>query len=286
MNYRHSFHAGNFADLFKHAALLRALAAVQADKAPLLVVDTHAGAGRYRLPAEALAVGEARAVARLLADPAASEVFAPLVRATRPDGDGLVYPGSPILAAGRLRADDRLIACELRPDDGAELSGALRSYGPRAEVRLEDGYEVLPRVLRSWHGPALVLIDPPFERADDYLRTAEAVAAALRAKPRAHILVWTPYKDLETFDALLRDLEGRVAAPGVAAVLRLRPPVDPLKLNGCALLALNPPKGLEAALHAAGDWIATNLGEPGGGVRIHHLATAKTGGAKGRARAL
>lgn len=287
MNYRHSFHAGNFADLFKHAALLRALAAVQADRAPLLIVDTHAGAGRYRLSAEALIAGEARAVARVLADPGAPEVFAPLVRATRPDGEGLIYPGSPLLAAGRLRTDDRLIACELRPDDRAELQDALRSYRHNAEARLEDGYEVLPRVLRSWPGPALVLIDPPFERGDDYARTALTVAAALRAKPRAHILVWTPYKDPETFDALLRDLEGRVAAaPGLAAVLRLRPPVDPLRLNGCALLALNPPNGLEPALQAAGEWIAANLGERGGGVRVHHLATAKTGGAKGPARAL
>jgi 23S rRNA (adenine2030-N6)-methyltransferase len=250
------------------------------------MVDTHAGAGRYRLSAEALATGEARAVARLLADPAAPDVFAPLVRATRPDRDGLIYPGSPLLAAGRLRADDRLLACELRPDDGAELAGVLRTHGPRAEVRVEDGYDALPRALRAWPGPALVLIDPPFERGDDYGRTAETVAAALRVKPRAAVLVWTPYKDLETLDALLRDLEGRVIAPGLAAVLRLRPPLDPLKLNGCAVIALNPPTDLEAALEAAGGWIATHLGEPGGGVRVHHLATAKTGGAKGPARAL
>jgi 23S rRNA (adenine2030-N6)-methyltransferase len=286
MNYRHSFHAGNFADLFKHAALLRALALVQSDPTPLMIIDTHAGAGRYRLSAEALAAGEARAVSTLLNDPAPPEVFASLVRAVRPDGDGLIYPGSPLLSAGRLRADDRLLACELRPDDGAELAGVLRAYGPRAEVRIQDGYEVLPRALRAWPGPALVLIDPPFERGDDYTRTAETAAAALRAKSGAVLLIWTPYKDLETFDALLRDLEARVSAPGLAAVLRLRPPLDPLRLNGCALLALNPPAGLEPALQAAGDWIAARLGEPGGGVRLDHLATAKTGGAKGPARAL
>lgn len=286
MNYRHSFHAGNFADLFKHAALLRALAAAQADPAPLLVVDTHAGAGRYRLSPADLASGEAAAVARLLADPAAPEIFAPLVRATRPDGAGLIYPGSPLLAAARLRADDRLLACELRPEEGEILAGVLKSYGPRAEVRVADGYEALPGALRAWPGPALVLIDPPFERGDDYGRTAGAVEAALRARAKTGLLVWTPYKDLETFDALLRDLERRVAAPGLSAVLRLRLPTDPLRLNGCALIAFNPPAGLQLALEAAGGWIAAKLGEPGGGVRISHLAGAKAGGAKGSARAL
>lgn len=280
MNYRHSFHAGNFADLFKHAGLLHALAVMQADAAPLLVVDTHAGAGRYRLPPASLATGEAAAVRRLLDDPTPPAAFEALARAVRPEGEGLLYPGSPLLAAARLRADDRLIACELRPDDGADLAAVLRPYGPRAEVRLTDGYEALSPALRAWRGPALVLIDPPFERGDDYTRLAEVAPAALAANPAAALLLWTPFKDLETFDALLRDLEGRVAAPALAAELRLRAPIDPLRLNGCGLVAINPPPGLEGALQAAGAWIAAALGEPGGGVRVRHLATAKKGAPK------
>ena len=286
MNYRHSFHAGNFADLFKHAALLRALGASAADPTPLMVVDTHAGAGRYRLTADQLDRGEAAAVRRLLADPDAPAVFEPLKRAVTLQREGVLYPGSPLLAAMRLRADDRLLACELRPDDGAELAAVLRPYAPRAEVRLTDGYEALAPALRAWRGRALVLIDPPFERGDDYVRAVDACAAALEAQPTAAILIWTPFKDLETFDALLRDLEARIRAPALAAELRLRPPLDPLRLNGCGLLAVNPPAALEAALQEAGGWIAGALGEPGGGVRTRHLATAKAGGAKGRRSAL
>jgi 23S rRNA (adenine2030-N6)-methyltransferase len=187
-----------------------------------------------------------------------------------------------LLAAASLRADDRLIACELRPDDGAELAAVLRPYGPRAEVRLADGYAALAPTLRAWRGRALVLIDPPFERGDDYPRIAEVAAEALVANPGATILVWTPLKDLETFDALLRALEDRVSGPGLAAELRLRPLLDPLRLNGCGLIALNPPAGLEEGLEDAGAWIATALGEPGGGVRLRHLATAKRGGAQRR----
>ncbi len=286
MNYRHAFHAGNFADLFKHAALLRALDAMAGDPGPLLVVDTHAGAGRYRLTREQLDRGEASAVRLLLAAPDLPGVFEPLKRAVTPQLGGVLYPGSPLLAAMRLRRDDRLLACELRADDGAELAAVLKPYGPRAEVRLADGYEALASALRSWRGRALVLIDPPFERGDDYHRTAQAVFDALRVRPEATILIWTPFKDLETFDALLRGLEARITAPALAALLRLRPPFDPLRLNGCGLIAVNAPAGLEAALGEAGGWIAAALGELGGGIRLVHLATAKRGGAKGRASAL
>lgn len=280
MNYRHSFHAGNFADLFKHAGLLRALESLRADPAPLLVVDTHGGVGRYRLGAEALETGEARATRALLADGRSPAVFDALKRGIAPAGEGVVYPGSPLLAAAGLRREDRLLACELRPDDGSELAAVLRPYAPRAEVRLADGYLELERALRGWRGRALVLIDPPFERADDYDRIVETTAAALNIRPAASVLIWAPLKDLETFDALVRALEREVSAPGLAAVLRLRPPFDPLRLNGCALVAVNPPADLEGALTEAGEWIARVLGEPGGGVKIAHLATAKKGGAQ------
>ena len=287
LNYRHAFHAGNFADLFKHAALMRALELMQRARTPLLVVDTHAGTGRYCLPAEALATGEASAIRRLLADAAAPPVFDLLKQAVHPGVDVLVYPGSPALAVSRLRAADRLLACELRPDDGAELAALLRAHAPRAEARLTDGYAALAPALRVWPGPALVLVDPPFERGDDYARAVEAVGAALSVKPGATVLLWAPLKDLETLDALARAIERTTSAPGFVAELRLRPLINPLRLNGCALVVLNPPRSpagepeLSDALEDAGGWIAEHLGERGGGLRLRHLATAKEGGAQG-----
>ena len=264
MNYRHSFHAGNFADLLKHAALLRCLARLGREPGPLLVIDTHGGAGRYRLSPADLLEGEASALARLMAAGAVPPGPSELRDAVRAEAvpDGVVYPGSPLLAARRLRPEDRLLAAELRPEEQALLSATLRPFAPGAEARLADGYPMLGPALRGWRGRALVLIDPPYERGDDYDRVVEAAEAALAADPRAVVLIWAPLKDLETFDRLLRALE--LTAAGLALELRLRPPVDPMRMNGCAMIALNPPDGLAAELEAAGDWIAAELGEPGG----------------------
>ena len=127
LNYRHAFHAGNFADLVKHALLLALLDRLTAFGEPLTVVDTHAGAGLYGLQdAAARRSGEAQAgVARLMADPAVPAVLARLVaavRASNPAGELQSYPGSPWLAVRALRRGDAYVGCELRPDDHRDLS--------------------------------------------------------------------------------------------------------------------------------------------------------------------
>jgi 23S rRNA (adenine2030-N6)-methyltransferase len=285
VNYRHSFHAGNFADLLKHAALLRALDHLQAAPGPLTVIDTHGGAGRYPLDAGSLATGEAVAAARLAAARDLPSGLAELQDAARREGrpDAFVYPGSPLLAARRLRPGDRLTALELRPDEHALLSAALRPFAPAAEAVLADGYEHLPRALNG-RGRALVLIDPPYERGDDYARVIEATAAALRAAPAAAVLIWAPLKDLETFDRLLRDLESGTSAPGLALELRLRPPLDPLRMNGCGLIALGAPSQLGPELEAVGAWIARELGEPGGRAVLRRFGPAQAAATKGAQR--
>ena len=140
MNYRHAFHAGNFADLVKHAALLVALRELTSGP-PLTVIDTHAGAGQYDL-AGPLAVksGEGVAARTLMADAAAPAVFAALKAQIRGD----LYPGSPLLVARAMRAEDKLIACELRPEELAELTARLSPLG--VQVLGEDGYDVLERL--------------------------------------------------------------------------------------------------------------------------------------------
>lgn len=280
MNYRHQFHAGNFADLAKHAILLAALgrmAEPDPRAASLTVVDTHGGAGRYRIDPER--PGEGEAVRRLLAAPEAPEVFGPLKAAveTEPGSGALIYPGSPLLAARALRPGDRLVACELQPEQHASLARVLRPFAPRAEAVLADGYHEAPRRLRQFGRPgrALLLIDPPYERGDDYDRLAAAVEESLRAWPGPAILIWAPLKDLETLDRLVRSLEriGPENSPlnGFVAEVRLRPPLDPMRLNGCAVIALNPPKGLAPEAEAACRWTASSLGEPGGRGRVWPL---------------
>lgn len=271
MNYRHSFHAGNFADLIKHAAVLRALALMQAASPALQVIDTHGGAGRYALQPQDLESGEASATRSLLDDgrlPPGLDELRGAVQAESRAGE-VVYPGSPLLIARRLRPRDRLLACELRPEEQAWLDRTLAPFAPRAAAALADGYDRLPEALESNPAPALVLIDPPYERADDYRRVVQACAEALVVQPSAAILIWAPLKDLETFDALLRSLDAAVAAPTLALEVRLRPLTDPMRMNGCALVAINPPLGLAPDLEAAGAWVARALGGPGGRAILH-----------------
>ena len=275
MNYRHHFHAGNFADLVKHAALLTALKRLGRGHEPLVVIDTHAGAGLYDLAGDmAVKSGEAAAgVGRLMADSAAPAALAALEAAVgqaNPAGGLRFYPGSPLLAARALRSGDRLVAYELRAEDAETLRAALNGVRCAVEVSCADGFESAVRRVPS-HGPVLVLIDPPFERADDYARIQVCVSAVLARNPAAVVMVWTPLKDLETFDRLLRGIEEGGAPATLVVETRLRPLDDPMRMNGCALIIANPPPGLEVDLRPVCEWVVAALGGKGGEARIWSL---------------
>jgi 23S rRNA (adenine2030-N6)-methyltransferase len=269
LNYRHAFHAGNFADLVKHASLLRLLATGAAG--PLTVVDTHAGRGLYDLAGpEARKSGEADAgIVRLMAATDAPAAFAPLagqVRALNPSGDVRRYPGSPWLIAQAIGPNDAYVACELRPDEHAALRDLMK--GRRNVTTLcADGYDAAAARTPA-AGRALVLIDPPFERPDDYRRIVETLTAVRRKNRQAQALAWLPLKDLETFDGFLRDLEDALQAPALVAETRMRPLTDPLKMNGCALVLVGAPAGMAQDLEAICGWTAATLGQ-GGEARVY-----------------
>lgn len=275
VNYRHAFHAGNFADLAKHAALLRLLARLTTQGGPLTVIDTHAGRGLYDLGGEeARKSGEAEAgIVRLMPATDAPAAFAPLKEAVAGlnlSGPVRRYPGSPWLIAQALRPGDSYVACELRREEHQALAELMKG---RANVRTlcADGYaEAVARAPAK--GRLLLLIDPPFERPDDYGRIVATLSAVRRRNGRAQALVWLPIKDLETFDGFLRELEDAVDAPMLAAECRVRPLTDPMKMNGCALVLLDAPD-LTVELQAICGWIAETLGE-GGAARVYPLASA------------
>jgi 23S rRNA (adenine2030-N6)-methyltransferase len=273
LNYRHAFHAGNFADLVKHAALLLLLEELMADGAPLTVIDSHAGRGVYDLAgAEARASGEAAAgVARLMAAHDTPAAFEPLKTAVRAlnGGKGLArYPGSPWLIARALRPQDRYLACELRREEHEALRLLLKG---QANVRTAcaDGFDAVVSEAPA-KGRVLALIDPPFEQPDDYDRIVDTLADLRGRNPAAQALVWLPIKDLETLDAFLRDLEDAVAALMLVGEARMRPLSDPMKMNGCALVLLDGPD-LSGPLASICGWVAQALGAGGGG-RVHRLA--------------
>jgi 23S rRNA (adenine2030-N6)-methyltransferase len=275
LNYRHAFHAGNFADLVKHGAITLIVDRLLALAEPLLVVDSHAGAGLYDLGGEmALKSGEARdGVFKLMTDEAAPEAFRPLKAAVRnANRDGVIrnYPGSPVLIADRLRRDDEYIGAELRPDDHAALSKALsRSHG-YARGAQNDGFGLVK--LRAGDSRRLfVLIDPPFEQADDYGRILDALGPVLKRPRPATVLIWLPLKDLETFDSFLRGLEALDPPDAAVIEARLQPLTDPMKLNGCALVILHPPASLDAPLKAIAEWVVKAAGGPGGVAKLWKL---------------
>ncbi|MBX3481610.1 MAG: 23S rRNA (adenine(2030)-N(6))-methyltransferase RlmJ [Caulobacter sp.] len=262
MNYRHAFHAGNFADLVKHAGLLTLLELMMARPGPLSIIDTHAGAGGYDLEGElSRRTGEAaQGIFRLMADEGAPGVFDGLKEAVRqgnPDGEVRFYPGSPSLIGGRLRAGDRYTACELRDDDKALLEQTLQPFAG-ARALQADGYSTAADGVAA-SGAALVLVDPPFERADDYQRIVDTLAAVRRRNARAVLAAWLPLKDLETFDSFLRQVEP-LAPDALIGECRLRPLDNPLKMNGCALVIAGAPDGMDQPLGEICAWVA-GLGE-------------------------
>lgn len=267
MNYRHAYHAGNFVDCVKHAALVWLLRAMQRKEKPFLVLDTHAGIGRYDLTAgEAARTGEWReGIAKVLA--ARPEMLADYIEVI--EGLGL-YPGSPVIAASRLRGGDRLVACELHPQDAPLLRRAMAGYD-HVSVHQRDGYEALGAFLPPPEKRALVLIDPPFEAVDEYERIVEAVGAAWRKFKSGVFVVWYPLKSPAPERALFEAVAAAGVRDVVAARFWVRPPVDPARLNGCGLLVVNPPFGFEPAmLDILQDFVGV-FGETGAGCKVERL---------------
>ena len=273
MNYRHAFHAGNFADLVKHATLTGLMSSLARDGGPLQVVDTHAGRGLYDLAGEeARKSGEAaQGIARLMADrdaPAEFDLLKAMVAGLNSRGEVRRYPGSPWLMARALRTQDSYLGCELRPAEHGGLKAALAGVR-NARTLCADGYQAA--VVRGPQaGRLFVLVDPPFERPDDYSRIVQTAAALDRRRDETRMLIWLPIKDLATLDAFLGDVADAVRRPALVAETRIRPLSDPIRMNGCALVLVDPPQGAEPALTAICGWTADELGD-GGEARVYRL---------------
>src|SRR6202521_165070 len=179
MNYRHAFHAGSFADVFKHAILTRVLVHLRAKTAPFRVIDIHAGAGLYDLTSEESGrTGEwhdgIRRVFDAVLPVAAGELLAPylaVVRSFNPDGALRHYPGSPLIVGRLLRPQDRLVACELEPAAATALAHRLRAIRQAKAIEI-DGWVALNAYVPPNERRGLVVLDPPYEEPDDFARLA------------------------------------------------------------------------------------------------------------------
>jgi len=252
MNYRHAFHAGNFADVCKHALLVELLDALTAKDKPLCYLEAHAGAGCYRLGQdESGRTGEyLQGIARLQGSTPKAlapylSVIAEVNRDRAPPG---LYPGSPLIAAHRLRATDRLVLCELQPDPAALLR-ELFARDARVGVHQRDGYGALKAFLPPAERRALVLIDPPFEAQDaEFVAIEAALKEALVRFPGGTYAVWYPIKRRQLLRPFHRRLSLLKAKSVLAAELLVHADDSPLRLNGSGLAIVNPPWRIEQRL--------------------------------------
>ena len=274
MNYRHAFHAGNFADCMKHALLVWLLRALAAKEKPFRVLDTHAGIGSYDLSetSEAERTGEwRRGIGRLL--DVGDGPLADYVALVRAAGAPARYPGSPALVAGLLRPQDHLLACELHPEDVVTLRAAFRR-DPQVAVHHRDGWEALKALTPFPEKRGLVLVDPPFEQEGEFERLAQGIALVSQRFRGAVQACWYPIKHRAPVRAFHTALQESSVRDLVAAEFWLREPTDPQRLNGCGLLVANPPWKFEAE---GGDILAALLktlgdGEPGQGWAMTRIA--------------
>jgi 23S rRNA (adenine2030-N6)-methyltransferase len=277
MNYRHAFHAGNFADVIKHIVLVRILMHLQEKQAAFRVIDSHAGAGLYDLTAEEARRGGEwlTGIARIM-QARFSETTLPLVkpyldvvRAFNPGRDLAAYPGSPLIARALLRPQDRLTACEVEPSARKRLIDALRRDTQARVVDL-DGWLALPAFVPPKERRGLVLIDPPYEQKDEFERLAEGFAQAYAKWPTGSYLLWYPVKSRRATDTLARQVAAAVGASKPAGkALRLEFSVAPqtadAALASAGLLIVNPPWTLLGELKAILPELEKPLGQGGAG---------------------
>jgi 23S rRNA (adenine2030-N6)-methyltransferase len=268
MNYQHLFHAGNFADVSKHAALVFCLEALKRKEAPFFAMDTHAGRGLYDLQApEVRKSGEAeRGVQRLIAsraqDPALADYFAAI--GARAGKRLALYPGSPALIASALRAQDRALFVELMPAEARAAERQIESAG-RVRTEIGDGYAALKAFLPPEERRGLVLIDPPYESLDELKLMLQAFTDAYRRWPNGIFIIWYPIRS-----ALQRGtVHARFEALGVPkmliADLAIHPDDAGVGLAGSGLLIVNPPYGADDYLKEAYAAVHSGIAAPGAG---------------------
>jgi len=280
LNYHHEFHAGNFADVFKHAILCRILHYLRAKPAAFRVIDTHAGAGLFDLTSsEASRSGEWHdGIERLMAarfPRAIADLLSPyleVVNALNERGRLRVYPGSPALARAWLRPQDRLIACELEPKTGAALNRNLQGDS-RIKTLTLDGWVALNAYVPPKERRGLVLVDPPFEADNEFGLLSAGLAEAHRKWPTGIYALWYPIKGRREPDALAKRLRRLDLAKVLRAEILVAPLSDPTRLNGAGMILVNPPWTLEGELSALLPALAGALGRQGkAGFRLDWLS--------------
>jgi 23S rRNA (adenine2030-N6)-methyltransferase len=272
VNYRHRFHAGNIADVFKHYLLVQVLEALRAKDTPFCVVDSHAGSGLYRLkPPGEFEQGIGRLWPVRSDWPALGAYFARVAAFSHKRLDA--YPGSPLLIASMLRTRDRAVFVEHHPEEAALLRDNLRGR-PGIAIHEADAWSMLKALVPPRENRGLVLIDPPYERPEEFEQVAAVLKQAYKRWRNGIYLAWYPIKahrPVERLHAAVRLLD----ADAYAVEFLTLPEDVPQRLNGSGVILVNPPWKLEASLRSVLPPLAEFLAAPDGqpSARIVHLGS-------------
>jgi len=271
MNYRHAYHAGNFADVLKHLVLTLVIEHLKLKPAPFRVIDTHAGTGLYDLTGiEAQKTGEwLSGIGRIRAEPFSpdvAEILAPYlacIQSENPDGTLARYPGSPLIARSLLRENDVLVVNELHPQDHAELAG-LFARDNQTKVLHLDGWTALKSLLPPKERRGVILVDPPFEEAGELERLVSGLKDVERRFATGTVILWYPIKAPRALDRFYTAIAALNLDKILVTELFIREPTDPGVLNGTGLVIFNPPFTLAGKLRTALPALTTRLAcDPG-----------------------
>jgi 23S rRNA (adenine2030-N6)-methyltransferase len=283
MNYRHHFHAGNFADVMKHALLVRLVRALQKKEKGFLYLDTHAGRGGYDLSAAASGDtferkpewpdGIGRIAARGDLPEAVVEYVALARRFDEQQGNSAAgtgpkfYPGSPWFVRERAREQDRLARWERQPAECAALRERFQ-FSLRTVVQEADGYGAPRALLPPPERRALVLIDPPFEAQNEFAQVVTALGEGLRRLPGGVFAVWYPLTERARVEEFFQELRFLRPPPTLALELMIAGPGATMRMKGCGLAVINPPWQFDREAKPLLEWLAEVLAQvPGGGGR-------------------
>lgn len=277
LSYRHGFHAGNFADVLKHAVLAQIVRSLLRKPAPFFYLDTHAGGGRYDLEsAMAKQNREHRSgierLWKLPSVPPELEDYLAAVRALNPGGRLRLYPGSPLIVRHFLRGGDRMALCELH---GAEIQSLRSLFGGERRITVNqiDGYQGLKAFLPPPERRGLVLCDPPFELRNERERMAEAAAAAWKRWPTGIFAYWYPIQDRRTADWMRRKFRQTGIDRLLAMELSVLPETGEKGMSGTGMIVVNPPWRLDEHMKTLLPWLHATLSPQGeGGWRLDWLA--------------
>ncbi len=276
LSYRHGFHAGNFADVFKHVILTRLVQSQLGKDKPFFYLDTHAGAGAYDLTSVMAKKNREfnGGISRLWERPdvpGGVQDYLDAVRAVNATADLQAYPGSPLIVRHFLRPADRMVLCELHSKDFEYLQEEF-ARDRQVTVQMIDGYHGLKGFLPPPQKRGLVLIDPAFELKDERARLLEAFSAAHKRWSSGIYAIWYPIQDRQTVDWFHRQLIRTGFRNMLGAELRIFDEDVPLRMNGTGMVIVNPPWQLEQQLEVIGPWLWQVLSPQGrGGFRLNWL---------------